>query len=147
MNAQYPYQPMAPFQAPMYQSPYQPAYQMQQPAQQAAQARPAIAGRVVQSIGDVQVQEVPTDGTMALFPSADWSCVYGKRWTPDGSIATVKFVPDQSEESREQGSTVERQIAFINDRISELFDVVEDMSDRLPQKAETRRARKAAENA
>lgn len=132
----------------MYQSPYQPGYQMQQPAQTANGTNSVgITGRVIQNVGDVQVQEVPTDGTMAWFPAADGSCVYGKRWTPDGSIATVRFVPDQTEEKHDGRSSVEEQIGVINDRISELFDVVEDMSDRLQRKTETRRTRKVADDA
>lgn len=46
---------------------------------------PQISGRVVNSLDDITVQEVPTDGTMALFPSADGKCIYSKRWTPDGN--------------------------------------------------------------
>lgn len=30
---------------------------------------PQISGRVVNSLDDITVQEVPTDGTVALFPS------------------------------------------------------------------------------
>lgn len=50
---------------------------------------PQISGRIVNSLDDITVQEVPTDGTVALFPSADGSCVYSKRWTPDGNILTM----------------------------------------------------------
>lgn len=58
---------------------------------------PQISGRVVNSLDDVTVQEVPTDGTVALFPSADGKCIYSKRWTPDDNIATMRFVPEASE--------------------------------------------------
>lgn len=54
---------------------------------------PQISGRIVNSLDDITVQEVPTDGTMALFPSADGKCIYSKRWTPDGNILTMRFVP------------------------------------------------------
>lgn len=50
---------------------------------------PQISGRVVNSLDDITVQEVPNDGTVASFPSADGSCVYSKRWTPDGNISTA----------------------------------------------------------
>lgn len=43
------------------------------------------------------MQEVPTDGTVAWFPAADGSCVWGKRWTPDGSIQTVRYVAEAQE--------------------------------------------------
>lgn len=88
MTYQPSYQGYMPYQNPYQQPVYQPAYQ---------QPRGTITGRVVSSVDEVQVSEVPTDGTMALFPSADGTCVYGKRWTQDGSIATVRYVQEKTE--------------------------------------------------
>lgn len=113
-----PYQP--------YQPPYQPT---------PTRAVPQISGRVVNSLDDITVQEVPTDGTVALFPSADGACVYSKRWTPDGNILTMRFVPEVQEAQPQQTSPLD----IINDRISELFDVVERIEERLPYEVETKR--------
>lgn len=110
--------------------PYQPQYQ-----QMPARMVPQISGRVVNSLDDITVQEVPTDGTMALFPSADGSCIYSKRWTPDGNISTMRFVPEVSEAQPKQPS----QLDIIDNRISELFDVVERIEDRLPYDVEAKR--------
>lgn len=96
---------------------------------------PQISGRVVNSLDDITVQEVPTDGTMALFPAADGKCIYSKRWTPDGNISTMRFVPEASEAQPKQPS----QLDIINDRISELFDVVERIEERSPYDVETKR--------
>ena len=119
--------------------PYQPQYQ-----QRPTRIVPQISGRVVNSLDDITVQEVPTDGTVALFPSADGSCVYSKRWTPDGNILTMRFVPEASEAQPKQPS----QLDIIDNRISELFDAVERIEDRLPYDVETKRSsatrRKAA---
>lgn len=96
---------------------------------------PQISGRVVNSLDDITVQEVPTDGTAALFPAADGSCIYSKRWTPDGNILTMRFVPEASEAQPQQPS----QLDIIDNRISELFDVVERIEERLPYEVETKR--------
>ena len=96
---------------------------------------PQISGRAVDSLDDITVQEVPTDGTMASFPSADGPCVYGKRWTPDGNIATMRSVPDTSGAQPEQPSRLD----IISDRIPELFDAVERIEDRLPYGVEAKR--------
>lgn len=96
---------------------------------------PQISGRVVNSLDDITVQEVPTDGTMASFPSADGSCVYGKRWTPDGDILTMRFVPEASEAQPKQPSPLD----IIDNRISELFDAVERIEERLQYEVETKR--------
>lgn len=97
---------------------------------------PQISGRIVNSLDDITVQEVPTDGTVALFPSADGSCVYSKRWTPDGNILTMRFVPEASEAQPKQPS----QLDIIDNRISELFDAVERIEDRLPYDVEAKRS-------
>lgn len=129
-----PYQPMMPYgQYPMYQQPqsFQPMPQTQ------AQPKPfsPITGRVVNSLDEITVQEVPTDGTVAWFPSADGSCVYGKRWTPDGNITTMRFVPEAADAAPSQPDPFQ----LINDRISELFQLVEEIKDDMPMTAETRR--------
>lgn len=76
---------------------------------------PQISGRVANAIDDTTVQEVPTDGTMALFPSADGSCIYSKRWTPDGNILTMRFVPEASDAQPKQPSRLD----IIDNRIAE----------------------------
>lgn len=123
------------------QSAYMPMQQAYQPYQQPYQQMPArmvpqISGRVVNSLDDITVQEVPTDGTMALFPSADGKCIYSKRWTPDGNISTMRFVPEASEAQPKQPS----QLDIIDNRISELFDAVERIEERLPYDVETKRS-------
>lgn len=127
------FQPMPSAYMPMQQpyQPYQPQYQ-----QMPTRMVPQISGRVVNSLDDITVQEVPTDGTVALFPSADGSCIYSKRWTPDGNISTMRFVPEASEAQPKQPS----QLDIIGNRISELFDVVERIEERLPYDAETKRS-------
>lgn len=95
--------PMSPFQYPQYGVPgFQPQTMQQMVGQgysptPSFHPQPGISGRVVTSPGEIQVQEVPTDGTVAWFPAADGSCVWGKRWTPDGSIQTVRYVAEAQE--------------------------------------------------
>ena len=53
----------------------------------------SIPGRLVNNLDEITPQEVPMDGSVSLFPQADYSAIYAKTWTKDGTIATVKFVP------------------------------------------------------
>ena len=138
-----PYNPMMPYQQyPQY--PYQPqqAYQQMQQTVMPNQSRTfsPITGRVVNSLDEITVQEVPTDGTVAWFPSADGSCVYGKRWTPDGNITTMRFVPEAADATPSQPDPFQ----LINARIDELVDLVEDISDNMPRPAGTKRTQQAA---
>lgn len=95
-----------------YQTPisaqYQPMYgqqQMQQPyldrlAQLQAMQQPqqpqqffGLNGRVVDSFDSIMANDVPMDGTFAMFPKRDMSEVCMKYWTGEGKIATIVFKP------------------------------------------------------
>lgn len=73
------------------QQPYQP--QVQPQAQPQPQPR-GVSGRTVASAEEITAQEVPMDGSMGLFPLADGSAVIGKAWGGDGTIRTVRYVPE-----------------------------------------------------
>lgn len=117
------------------QTMYQPMVQQYQPVQIPQASRPQMQGRTVASADEITVQEVPTDGTVAWFPAADGSCVWGKRWTPDGNITTMRFVPEAADTAPSQPDPFQ----LINDRISELFQLVEEIKDDMPMTVETRR--------
>lgn len=58
-----------------------------------AQVPAGLYGRVVTSPDDIMPNEVPMDGTPSFFPKDDFSCIYGRKWMPDGRIVPVTFVP------------------------------------------------------
>lgn len=127
--------PMSPFQYPQYGVPgFQPQTMQQMVGQGYSPApsfhpQPGISGRVVTAPGDIQVQEVPTDGTVAWFPAADGSCVWGKRWTPDGSIQTVRYVAED-QEAASQADPVAQIDAKLDRALSMLGHILgEDDSD------------------
>ena len=62
------------------------------------------------------------DGSVSLFPQSDYSAIYAKTWTKDGTIATVKFVPEQPQ-MEPQKSPLEERL----DRIDQRFDKLEKM--------------------
>lgn len=70
----------------MYQYPYQQPYFQQPPR--------GISGRVVASLAEVNVNDVPNDGSFGWFPALDGSHVWAKRWRADGTIETLAFVPE-----------------------------------------------------
>ncbi|WP_455136330.1 hypothetical protein [Thermophilibacter sp.] len=95
----YPWQGVTPPPAWQPVQPSQAAQQTWLPQQQTAQQPQRLVGRTVASAQEVTPQEVPMDGSLALFPLADGSAVIGKRWTPEGTIAEVRFVPERHEEA------------------------------------------------
>lgn len=73
------------------------------PATQPIRPR-TIPGRMIYSPDEIMPQEVPMDGSVSLFPMHDWSCVYGKWWTSNGQIQTVKFVMEKPKKEVEVAS-------------------------------------------
>lgn len=89
--------------------------------------RPSIPGRPVNNLDEITPQEVPMDGSVSLFPQNDYSAIYAKTWTKDGTIATVKYVPEQPQAATPQKSSIEERL----DKIDQRFDRLEKMlSDR-----------------
>lgn len=58
-----------------------------------------IRGRVITDISQVTPNEVPMDGTVSLFATSDYSCIYAKQWAADGTIKTMKYIPVVSTEN------------------------------------------------
>ena len=80
-------------QQPTYTSP-QPAIPNVQQANQSGPASPSVCGRVISNPDSIAPQEVPMDGSISVFPMQDNSAIFVKRWNADGTIKTIKFVPD-----------------------------------------------------
>lgn len=53
-----------------------------------------LAGRVVQNEQEITPQEVAMDGSISLFPLSDYSTIIAKQWNSDGTIKTLRFVPE-----------------------------------------------------
>lgn len=102
----------------------------------AQQQRPSLPGRVVGSPQDIAPNEVPMDGTAGIFPQQDGSCIYVKKWSTDGSIQTVRFVP-----AAEPVNTPPQTIAQAADLsvLMERFDRLEQMLMTKPTQSKTKK--------
>lgn len=81
---------------PYYQNSYQSSFQApitpQMPQTSAIQAA-GLMGRTIGSHEEISAADVPQTGTPAYFPTQDGSIIYAKKWNPDGSITTLRYVP------------------------------------------------------
>lgn len=84
---------------------------------------PTLQGRMVNGADEITPQEVPMDGSVGLFPQNDFSCIYAKQWTKDGSIQTVRYIPETPQASEPQISPIEQRLDEFNKR----FDKIEKM--------------------
>ena len=69
--------------------------QFQQTINPIPQTSPAFQplGKIVESEEVVRSTEIPMDGNMYYFPTADGSAVYGKRWLSNGQTQILAFKP------------------------------------------------------
>lgn len=79
-----------------------------------------IPGRLVANSDEITPQEVPMDGSVSLFPQNDFACIYAKTWTKEGTIATMRFVPEQPQGAVEQKSPLEERL----DRIDQQLETI-----------------------
>ena len=63
----------------------------QQPQMQTVQYQPL--GKVVDGIDTVKATDIPMDGNVYYFPTADGSAVFGKQWTMDGKTRILTYKP------------------------------------------------------
>lgn len=80
------------------------------------QIRPMLPGRKISSIEEVSPNEIPMDGQPIIFPCHDWNTIYAKAWNQDGTMETVKYVPETS-----------NQYDYILNSILERLDRIESM--------------------
>lgn len=85
----------------------------------------SIPGRLVNNLDEITPQEVPMDGSVSLFPQNDYSAIYAKTWTKDGTIATVKYIPEPNQ-AVPQKTSLETRL----DKIDQRFDKLERMLTR-----------------
>lgn len=92
----------------------------QPPISQAPPMR-GITGRIVSSLEEITPNEVPMDRSVSFFPTSDYSCIYAKQWDSDGTIKTVKYVPEVQE-----AKVIDEQVDIV-ELISTRFDKLESM--------------------
>lgn len=78
-----------------------------------------LPGKYIQSLNDVVVSEVPQDGSVAFFPTSDFSKIYAKAWTADGKIQTEEYVQVKGNQIEMPG--IEQQILSRLEKIEEML--------------------------
>lgn len=125
---------------PNYQSAFQP-YQQLQPMmmpqftapQQMAQPKNPIAGRIVSSADEIAANEVPMDGTVALFPVQDGSLIYARQWNNNGTISTVEYAPVQKPADAEEAAETPT-LMDIMDQLSDIEDLIKQQKKPAPKR-------------
>nr|DAZ04698.1 MAG TPA: hypothetical protein [Caudoviricetes sp.] len=140
--------PMPQYNGPMYaQGPtavgpynlqgYQPAFgynpqqtympQTPQPApSQEPMAIPHLIGRPISANDQVPPKEIPSDGSPAYFPMQDGSAILVKVWTGNGTIQTVRYIPEQvqqpSQPEEHSNEEILKRLESLENKITSLTD-------------------------
>lgn len=91
-----------------------------------------IPGKTISNLKDIVPQDVPMDGSAAIFPMSDLSCIYVKAWGADGLIKDFKYVlePANPEQKIPEGNFQET----ILDRLNSIEELVKKQSYNRPYK-------------
>lgn len=92
-----------------------------QPAIPSLPQAPSLSGRIVKSVEEIVPNEVPMNGSVALFPTSDMSAIFVKGWNQDGTISTVVFRPVSTEDVQEQPSVT---LADVMNSLDDIQDML-----------------------
>ena len=96
-----------------------------------------INGRVVQSLDNINANEVPMDGSMAFFPKQDLSEIYVKGWNADGTIKTIVYKPytdPKDNQTVNSMANTENAKFTLSDESTQLFlNKFEELSEKIGQ--------------
>lgn len=102
-------------------APIYPTYPQFQPMQtytpQNQTVNRSVFGRVINSENDITPNEVPMDGSVSLFPLADYSKIFAKQWSQDGTIKTTVFLIDTNTGNTDPQMSFENEV---RERLSNL---------------------------
>lgn len=109
------YQPMNPFMGQMqYQQNFQPQVQQVQQPPQGLICKPVV------DASNVSPNDVPMDGNPAVFPKNDFTEIYVKSWTPNGTIQTIVYKPVQNENQSEGTNIPQMDFNALNEDVRAL---------------------------
>lgn len=85
---------------------------------------PALPGRVIRDIAEVRPNEVPNNGSPAIFLKDDMSCIYVKYLSNVGKIETMVFAP----------TTPETEAAPANAELEDIRQKLDELLKRTPKR-------------
>lgn len=84
-------------------------------------SRPSyLPGRLIGTPEDIRPNEIPMDGTIAVFPSLDYSYVVLKAWNSNGSIQTEIYRHESSGEPTDKDVKLEEFKMDLTERLERI---------------------------
>lgn len=92
-----------------------------------AYQQPGLTGKVVNDVSMVSPNDVPMDGSIAIFPKGDMSEIYCKQWKQDGTIQTVVYKPILDQNQSEGANIPQMDFNALNEDMKALREDIKDM--------------------
>lgn len=103
-----------------------------------------INGKIVPSVEIITANDVPMDGSVAVFPKQDMSEIYVKYWENNGTIRTIIFKPTLEQNASNLSQTDEKPKFDLSEASTtafmERFDSLEKQINDLMTKSMTKTA-------
>lgn len=81
----------------------------------------AIPGRVIQNPNEITAEDVPMNGTVSLFPAADYSYIIAKQWNQNGTIDSIRYIPEQIVQTPEEVDPFKKEVFERFDKIEQML--------------------------
>lgn len=78
-----------------------------------------LNGKPIQRPEEITPNDVMMDGSISYFPAQDGSCIYAKSWNQNGSIDTIRYVPETVDVKPKEDPYAQI-FQQINDRLSKI---------------------------
>ena len=129
----------------MMQNPYLQRMENLQQFQQTLQPQAQIPalGKVVDSIDAVKATDIPMDGNMYYFPTADGNTIFGKRWLSNGQTQILAFKPvleDNPNNSPSNGEKIE--ISAFGDVLNGIQNDIKTLTEKIDRFSKTSKVKK-----
>lgn len=110
---------------------YQQSLQMQ-PTQMSTTSQPqGIIGKVVGDFSEITANDVPMNGTSAVFPKNDMSEIQIRTWGADGKIQTISYKPILEQNQAEAMNMPQMDFNALNEDVKALRMEIAERFDRL----------------
>lgn len=97
-----------------------------------------FAGKTITNESEILPSDVPMDGTIALFPMQDYSRIFAKQWTRNGTIETVVYTPETVTQPIEQKEDEFDRFTQLSEHIdAKLDEVLNALSTKSAPKSKT----------
>ena len=88
---------------------------------QMPQSQFAPLGKMVDSVEMVKATDIPIDGNMYYFPTADGSAIFGKQWLQNGTTRILTFKPVLDDNTNNLPLMEEKLKLGLSEEVTEAF--------------------------